>query len=426
MFSNLQPRKGVLWVHMLKMSINLRYLKSKPMKRIFVYLTVTVLFMSLNSCGDQSSNENGPPVLRSITAEEVVIIDASNNFSFDLFRRISIMHPDENLFISPLSVSTALSMTANGAVGNTKDMIKEALHQEGVSDLEINEAYSTLDEFLTRLDPKVIVQLANSNWYRQEFAINADFENILQEYYQADVRSADFDDPATKDLINEWIENQTNGKIKDMIQEIAPGTVMYLINAIYLDAAWKYRFDESKTANGQFALLDGTAVETEMMYAESIEANAYFGSDFDYVEIPYGNGQFVFGILLPKDLSEFHAVINDFDMEVLSDILNEATMGNYEVYLPKFKIEFKLSLKTVLAAMGMAGCFSGDADFSDMFEDELSLAISEIMHQSFIEVNEEGTEAAAATVVTMELTTALPKVIYANKPFGILYKGKTL
>jgi serpin B len=317
-------------------------------------------------------------------------------------------------------------MTANGAVGETKTGIKTTLHQSDLTDEEINLAYKNLSEFLTSLDPKVIMQLANSNWYKNDYHIKKSFENILLEYYDAEVNAAEFNNPATKDIINGWVEDKTNGKIKDIIDQIPPDAVMYLINAIYLKATWKYEFDKNETEKRPFTLANGSTVNSDMMFAEGVKANISYQNDFLYAELPYGNGQFVFSIVLPHDASKINEIIENMDVDEFNNIISKADTGTYQVYLPKFKIEYKSTLNNFLAAMGMEQSFGTSADFSNLFEENLSLFISKILHQSFIEVDEEGTEAAAATVVEVSLTSVGggKPTIMVNKPFAFFIREK--
>ena len=397
------------------------------MKTSFLITIVSVF--TFFSCGeDVDCNCDLPPDLRLITPEEEMIIESSNNFSFDVFSRINTNEPNKNLFISPLSISTALSMTANGAVGETKNGIKQTLHQDNLSDQEINEAYKTLVEFVTELDPEVTMNLANSNWYKEEYHIEETFKKILLEFYDAEVKATNFSNPGTKDLINSWIEDKTNGKIKDMIDQIPSNVVMYLINAIYLKATWQYQFEKDKTDKMDFFLTDGSKVQTDMMFSDGVKANFYTNETLQYIELPYGNGQFVFSILLPKDPEKLDETINKLDADQFNSFIEGADTSTFKVYLPKFKIEYKITLNDILAAMGMEQSFGNGADFGDLFVENLDLYISRVLHQSFLEVDEEGTEAAAATVVEIrELSIdpdAKPTVLNMNKPFAFFIREK--
>ena len=393
------------------------------------FLIAIFSFFTFISCGEEvDCNCDLPPDLRSITMEEEIVIESVNDFAFDIFSRINANEPNKNLFVSPLSISTALSMTANGAVGETKNGIKETLHQDNLSDQEINEAYKSLVEFITVLDPKVTMKLANSNWYRQEYHIQEAFRKILLDYYSAEVNATDFSDPATKDVINGWIEDKTNDKINDMIDQIPPDVVMYLINAIYLKATWQYQFDKDKTDKMDFHLTNGSKVQSDMMYSDGIKANYYANQDLQYIELPYGNGQFVFSIMLPVDAHKLDETINNLNINTLNSYLEAADTSTFKVYLPKFKIEYKITLNDILAAMGMEQSFGDSADFSDLFVEDLDLYISRVIHQSFLEVDEEGTEAAAATIVEIRETSfdpnAKPSVLYINQPFAFFIREK--
>lgn len=370
------------------------------------FLMTIVSIVTLFSCGEEvDCNCDLPPNLRPITAEEEMIIESVNDFAFDIFSKINAIEPNKNIFISPLSISTALSMTANGAVGATKNGIKKTLHQDNLSDQEMNEAYKSLVDFIIELDPKVTMKLANSIWYKQEYHIEEEFRKILLRFYNAEVNATDFTDPGAKNVINGWIEDKTNDKIKDMIDQIPPDVVMYLINAIYLKATWQYQFDKDRTDKMDFFLTNGSKALTDMMYSDGVKANYYADQNLQYIELPYGNGQFVFSILLPKDPKKLDEIISNLDVNQFNSFIEGADTSTFKVYLPKFKIEYKITLNDILAAMGMEQSFGGGADFSDLFVEELDLYISRVLHQSFLEVDEEGTEAATATIVDIRETS---------------------
>jgi serpin B len=319
-------------------------------------------------------------------------------------------------------------MTLNGAAGETKEGIKETLHLGDLSDEEINGAYKTLVPFLSNLDPKVALNLANSNWYHQDFTIRESFRKVLLEYYDAEINAANFRDPATKDRINRWIEDKTKGKIKNMLDQIPADAVMYLVNAIYLKATWQYKFEKSGTEKKPFYLTDGSAVQTDMMFSKGMKVRYFGNSTLELVEIPYGNGQFVFSVLLPRDPAGLESLISGLDMASFQNYIQAADTVTPQVYMPKFKIQFKSTLNSILASMGMEQSFTGDADFSALFEETLGLSISRVIHQSFIEVDEEGTEAAAATIVEIGETSAGPEPkptsINLNRPFAFFIREK--
>lgn len=395
-------------------------------KVIYSILTIGFLFL-VSSCEQSDCDCDGPPDLRPITAGEQEVIESANGFAFDIFSKINQAEQGKNLFISPLSISTALSMTANGAAGDTKEGIKETLHQLDLTDQEINEAYKTLIKYITDLDPKVTMNLANSNWFKQEYSIREEFRTILEDFYDAEVKGADFSDPVTKDLINNWIEDKTNGMIKDMLDQIPSNAVMYLINAIYLKATWQFQFDKESTGMRDFTLENGNVIQTNMMFSEGVKVSSYSNTDLTFVELPYGNGQFVFSIVLPHNESDLDAIIHQLDVDQFNNFIEESDTITAQVYLPKFKIGYKKLLNEVLSEMGMAESFTGQADFSDLIQENLALAISRVIHQAVIEVDEEGTEAAAATIVEIVETSAGidPKpTFFIDKPFAFFIREK--
>jgi serpin B len=331
-------------------------------------------------------------------------------------------------------------MTANGAADSTRIAIRKAIHLEDLDNSAMNEAYRDLVRFLLGLDDKVTLELANSNWYKDVYHIKDSFRQILLDYYDAEIKAADFSDPATKDLINGWIEDKTHDKIKDMLDEVPSDAVMYLINAIYFKAQWKYEFDKDKTEEKDFKLEDGSKLRVPTMYSKGVKIARYFASNFQYIELPYGNGQFNMVILLPNENTTVDEVISNLDATSFAGYVNDADTATVEVFMPKFKMKFKTLLNEVLTDMGMGIAFGGGADFSNLFEETLNLEISRVIHQSFIEVNEEGSEAAAATIVEIRETSigpgGDPNVIHIDRPFAffiaekhsktILFAGKML
>lgn len=368
------------------------------------------------------------PNLRSLSAEEKKVVDASNDFSLDVFAKVNAQHESENIFISPFSISTALSMTLNGASGETLMALKEGLALGQMDDEEINQAYKDLVGFLLDLDKKVTLQVANSNWYKEELTIRQEFKSVLQEFYDAEINAADFSDPQTKDRINQWIENKTSGKIKDMLDGIPGDAVMYLINAVYFNAEWQYQFEKNKTEDRTFHLADGGTTKVPTMFSKGTVVNYSYKNGVQFIDIPYGNGQFYFSVLMPDDVGAVNTLIEHLSPQQVDSFLEDTTTYSTELYLPKIKIEFKKLLNEVLIEMGMGKAFSDNADFSRLFAESLSLAISRVMHQSFLEVNEEGTEAAAATIVEIRELSAggegKPPVITVDKPFAFFIREK--
>jgi serine protease inhibitor len=384
--------------------------------------------------------EENLPDLRPLSAQEREIVEAGNDFALKITR---LINNDErgNFFISPLSVGYALGMTYNGAAGETKAGIKNTLDYGSLTDKEINQSYLNLTRQLRGMDKKVAMEIANSVWYTQELQIKKPFKNILKEYYDAEATALNFGNPASKDIINKWIEDKTLGKIKDMLDQIPPDAVMYLVNAIYFKADWTFQFDKSATKKEPFKLEGGGEVMVDMMFSKGVEVSYLVKEKFTYIEIPYGNGQFKFTILLPHQGYSVDDVFTGLDAHQLKNLSSQAGKNTVELKLPKFKLEYKKLLNDDLSEMGMARAFSEkEAEFPDFFELSEPPYISRVLHQAFLEVNEEGSEAAAATIVEIEVTSypgdPKPQRITIDRPFGffifekhtntVLFAGKLM
>ncbi|MBA7584325.1 hypothetical protein ES708_26278 [subsurface metagenome] len=334
---------------------------------------------------------------------------------------------EKNVMISPLSISLALAMTYNGADGDTKEAMEKTLELSGFTIDEINENYKILIDALSSVDPKVLMSIANSIWHEQNFGVEQDFINVNQNYFYAEVSPLDFNDPDAVTTINNWVADKTNDKITEIIDNIPAEAVMYLINAIYFKGIWKYEFDESDTKEKPFYLSDGTTKDVPMMIQEA--SFNYLSNDIlQAVEMPYGAGNYSMIILLPQYNKTPDDIIDQLSNENWNMWLSEFYEAEkVQIHLPKFKFEYKNLLNDELINMDMGIAFDPDyADFSKINPD-WQLYISRVIHKSFIEVNEEGTEAAAVTAVEISFTsigeeTFIP--FYVNQPFIFAIKEK--
>ena len=392
-------------------------------------LIIPALFILLLgfSCEKTEVEEPGPKEIN-LTQKGKILVEADNLFGINLFQEVlEAEEPEKNVMISPLSVSLALAMTYNGADGDTKEAMEKTLELNGLTVDEINENYKMLIDALASVDPKVLMSIANSIWYEQTFEVEQDFINVNQNYFNAEVSPLDFINPDAVITINNWVADKTNEKITEIINEIPPLAVMYLINAIYFKGIWKYEFDESDTEEKPFYLSDGTTKDVPMMVQEA--SFNYFSNDFiQAVEMPYGTGNYSMIIMLPQYNKTLHDIIDQLSNENWNSWLSEFYEAEkVQIHLPKFKFEYKNLLNDELINMDMGIAFSGSADFSKINPLE-QLFISRVIHKSFIEVNEEGTEAAAVTAVEISLTsagggeTAIP--FYVNQPFVFAIKEK--
>ncbi len=338
----------------------------------------------------------------------------------------SILPIDENVFISPISISMALGMTLNGAAGDTYDAMKQTLELNGLTDAEINNAYKNLIATLLSADPVVDFQIANSIWYRNTMTFEQPFIQTNIDYFNALVQGLDFDDPQTINVINQWISNNTNGKINEVIDQIDPITVMFLINAIYFKGTWQKEFNPQTTVEDTFYMTNGQQVGCEMMVQQN--EYLYYENDlFQAVNLPYGNEQFFMTVLLPKDQYVVETIIEEMNETNWQQWLTGFTETELMLRLPKFKLEYEIQLKDVLTQLGMGIAFSDSegADFTRMYSPG-NLAISKVIHKTYLEVNEEGTEASAVTVVEIVLTSVgeEPLTMNVNRPFVFVIHEK--
>jgi len=361
---------------------------------------------------------------RELTVSERHLVESDNEFGLKLFREIIKGEKDKNVFISPLSVSMALGMTYNGANGETQEAMAEALELSGLTLQGVNESYQSLIELLRGLDPKVQFRIANSIWFRQDREPEKEFVDLCKEYFDALVRSMNFADPNAAKIINGWVYENTNGKIEEIVDDpINPMIVMFLINAIYFKGTWTYQFDEDSTKDTLFTLPDGTKKPCKMMEQRGFYKH-FSNDDFQAIDLPYGDGDFSMTIFLPNLNTDIDSLIAEFDPENLNYWLSRFSSDSGDIFIPKFKLEYELGLNQVLKTMGMEIAFNpGLADFSKMYRGG-GVWIDTVKHKTYVEVNEEGTEAAAVTSVEMREVSIDPPDfrMRVDRPFIFLIR----
>ncbi|CAN5142044.1 serpin family protein [soil metagenome] len=318
-------------------------------------------------------------------------------------------------------------MTNNGASGNTQEQIQYTLGFEGLDAQELNTAFKDLQKLLLNMDKKTQFHIAKSIWYRNTFSLRDGFNAIIKENYDGEIKPLDFNDPQAKNLINQWVETKTQNKIKELIKAVTTDHVMFLINAIYFKSSWTYRFDKSATKPMDYKKVNDSVVSRDMMFSDKLKFLYSHDDQVQFIDLPYGKQQFYMSIILPREDVSINDVINNLDAEKLKKLVQQADTSGANLYLPKFKLEYEIKLNEALKAMGMEEAFSNRADFSNFFTNPESLAISEVNHKTFIEVDEEGTEAAAATSVGIIVTSipATPPAIHINRPFILFIREKS-
>jgi serpin B len=357
---------------------------------------------------------------RPLTTAELQLVDADNRFAFKLFREVSMQEAaGANVFISPLSVGMALGMAYNGAGGTTRDAMQATLELGGMTLQEVNESYQSLIALLRELDPRVTFTLANSIWYREGIAVVPQFVDLNRQYFDAEVAALNFDDPASVDVINGWVDEATGGRIDEIVTPpIDPLTIMFLINAIYFKGDWTQQFDKDRTRPEPFFLPDGSETSVPMMSSEG-EASVRVHADADHtvLDLWYGGRAYSMSIVVPRD----PAAIDQLSRTVTQEQWNAWVAGLDSVEtliaIPKFTLEYDVSLNAVLEALGMEIAFDKDqADFTNLYAGPERAYISKVKHKTFVDVNEEGTEAAAVTSVEIGFTSA-PQRVVVDRPF---------
>ena len=376
------------------------------------------------ACSDPSAPSGRTPRItalpRALSSGEQAVIGASNSFGFNLLRELDRTRGDENIFMSPLSASMALGMTMNGASGQTFDEMRSTLAFAALPSAEINASYRSLIDMLRALDRTVDFRIANSIWYRTGFPFEATFLEESKQFFDAKVSPLDFAAASAAPTINDWVKESTNGKIDKIVDgPISDDVVMYLINAIYFNGSWTTRFDRSLTKPDQFTTVNGTAASISMMRRSDTVRVAETG-DAQVVELPYGGGAFTMTIIAPKPGKPIGGLVSSLSTQSWDAWVAAAASRSVELYMPKFTLRWEALLNDPLQSLGMRLAFQGDnADFTRMSRTAGDrLYISKVKQKSFVDVHEEGTEAAAATSVEVSVTcTCGPQVIRIDRPF---------
>ena len=375
-------------------------------------------------CGENSVTAPRPitALPRTLSAAETGLISADNRFAFSLFGEIARQaSPDSNLFISPLSAAMALAMAYNGAAGTTQAEMQQVLALQGMTLDDVDRSYRSLIGLLRGLDPQVAFTLANSVWYDRDpsYAPTQDFLTATRTYFAARVESLDFGSPTAASTINGWVSEQTHGKIPTIVPDpIPPDVVAYLINAIYFKGSWTAQFDKSLTKPGAFRLASGGAASVPMMtHGRTVRVGYGRADGVTLLDLAYGGQAFSMTIALPQDPGGIDSLVQGLTEERWNRWIAGLDSGSYEVVMPKFTLTYGLSMNDVLIALGMPSAFCGSAatDFTRM-NPTGALCISSVRHKAFVDVNEEGTEAAAATSVEIGLTS-LPASLMVDRPF---------
>ena len=373
-----------------------------------VFLVIFMIFLA--SCSTSDDGDMGyDSELESAEAKAMVL--TNNTFALDFFKEISKDGEAENYMVSPLSLSMALGMTYNGADGDTESAFGDVLGYEDVDGA--NKFNQKLMKSLMADGSGARLNLANAIWIRNDFPVERDFVAVNKTFYNAEVDNLDFSDFKAVEVVNKWAYDHTKGKIDKLIEEFDNSTVLFLANALYFKGTWKFEFKPSDTEQAAFHTSNGTA-QVPMM-AMSATVPHFTNDTFSSIILPYKNDRYQMAVFLPHEDFDTNDIVADLSMENLRNWLERYTERGLDIKLPKFKKEYENELNDELANMGLGIAFSSNADFGKINSEAL-LRISKVFQKTFIEVNEEGTEAAAVTGVEIIMTSGTPSFV-VNRPF---------
>lgn len=387
-------------------------------------LMLAALF-TITSCDSSDDTETTGPVVCPTDQTTTSILEASINKAFPLFAAVdAATKANENFTISPLSLSEMLVMASNGANGETRKQINSIIGaNDNIRKESLNEAFNGLNEYLARVDSKTTFTTANSVWIDEGFKVKPEFlsdKKLIGETFNQKLSTI-----KTMDDINHWCDIKTSGCIKDILTEpLDDYCRMVLANALYFKGMWKNKFSKDDTREKEFTNSDGSKSKVQMMSQSSMFLG-YEGLDMDFVEFPYGNENYCMDVFLPHEDKKLDECMKDFDQKTFEEYLKKAAMGETLVEMPRMKLNYKTSLVKSLKAMGMTDAFSDDADFSGISNEKTY--ISDVIQATFVNVDEEGTEAAAVTIATMknDIMPMRTSTFFMNRPFAYIIREKT-
>ena len=399
--------------------------KMKKSKIHSIGLLMLAALFSITSCDSSDDTETTGPVVCPTDQTTTSILEASINKAFPLFAAVdAATKANENFTISPLSLSEMLVMASNGANGETRKQINSIIGaNDNISKESLNEAFNGLNEHLAKVDDKTTFATANSVWIDEGFKVKPEFlsdKKLIGETFYQKLSTV-----KTMNDINNWCDIKTRGCIKEILTEpLDDYCRMVLANALYFKGMWKNKFNKDDTKEKDFTNSDGSKSKVQMMSQTSMLLG-YFGLDMDLVEFPYGNENYCMDVLLPHEDKKLDECMKDFDQKTFEEYLKKAGQGEILVEMPRMKLEYNSSLVKPLKAMGMTDAFSEKADFTGISDEKTY--ISDVIQATFVNVDEEGTEAAAVTVATFknDIMPTRISTFYMNRPFAYIIREKT-
>jgi serpin B len=363
-----------------------------------------------------------------LTKAELGLVAGSNTFAFDLLRNVAAKGADEShLVLSPLSAGLAFGMLGNGAAGATLSEISRTFGFADASQEAINDYYLKMLTELKAADPDVALESANSIWVNKDFQPRDAFVKVNRDKFDAEVRREDFGNPATLGLINGWCADKTHGKIYEILDKTSSDAMLYLLNALYFKGEWSRPFDKELTQNdADFANYDGTVGRVAMMHGKQLMKYGEWPG-FKMAELPYGNEAFSMVVVLPDADASVASVLETLDASAWDDCLSRLSAREVALSFPRMSLEYEIELKDVLKTLGLELIFDPyQADFSGISEKQLF--VSMVKQKATLDVNEEGSEAAAVTVIEVMTSSGEPSEnlsLTLNRPFLFFIKEKS-
>ncbi|XP_050093560.1 antichymotrypsin-2-like isoform X1 [Anopheles aquasalis] len=404
-------------------------------RRTFTLLAIVLVF------GESYQREIEDVNLQGLTgSNDAELVRQSNDFAIHLYKQVSAETRDGNVVISPLSISACLSLAAMGAGGLTaEEMFGGLRYGKADQKQRVADWYGRL---MRQLASDSSIAVANTLYVKEGYTVKRSFNDVATSSFQSEVHELNFaQNQAAAKTINDWVERKTNNKIKNLIAPdmLDDFTRMVLVNAVHFKGSWTYKFNETNTRPMPFWLSETKSNDVPMMYTKG--GHSYRNmveKGFSALALSYSGSDTSMLVLLPNERNGLAALEETLPSLNLVELLDQLGKGDVEVYLPKFKIEFSLELKDVLTTLGMGRMFSNAAEFPDLLESNEPVKISKAVHKAFIEVNEEGTKAAAATAFSVKFRVAKAPPVYkfkADHPFiyallsqerGVYFIGKVI
>lgn len=404
------------------------------MKKKVLNVAVVAMALMLASCGSGKKMQNSDQVKKMDdgvatrtdrimdegylipTDEERKVIDGNNEFAVNLFRQVSGF---DSKVVSPMSVSYLMGMLANGADGQTRQEIMDAIGCKGIAVEQLNEFYGQMIKCAGSFDKATTIDIANYIALNKRFNLKKSFAEVMRNSYQAGIESLDFSSAASTHKINKWCSDHTNGMIPKIIDQVEPSAVSYIMNAIYFNGTWSDKFDKKLTKLENFQGYTRDIKKVDMMHRNA--KYMYADNDtFAAVQIPYGNGAYKMTVLLPNRNKSIDEMMKSLDGKTLGELRYKMDDCIVDLKLPRFTSEVSLDLNGIISKLGAPSMFGSSANFSRFANG--GFMVSKMLQKAKIEVSEEGTKAAAVTAAVMTMSAFRPEEprrveFHANRPF---------